>query len=130
MHRPRRVAADLTGGGTGAVRLERDRLTWLTYLQLGCYGYFLYGWAEALSFASPVVEKPDERSHVVGTIDFDPSIDAVELANTLRSNGIVDTDSYRKLGRNQLRIALFPTIEPSDVEALTRCIDFVVERLA
>jgi phosphoserine aminotransferase len=67
---------------------------------------------------------------VVGTIDFDPSIDAVMLANTLRANGIVDTDSYRKLGRNQLRIALFPTIEPADVEALTRCIDYLAERLA
>jgi phosphoserine aminotransferase len=90
----------------------------------------LYGWAEASSFATPFVEKPDERSHVVGTIDFDPSIDANELANTLRANGIVDTDSYRKLGRNQLRIALFPTIEPADVEALTRCIDYLAERLA
>jgi phosphoserine aminotransferase len=90
----------------------------------------LYGWAEASSFASPFVEKPDERSHTVATIDFDPSVDAVQLAGILRENGIVDTDSYRKLGRNQLRIALFPTIEPADVEALTRCIDHVVERLA
>jgi phosphoserine aminotransferase len=89
----------------------------------------LYGWAEASSFATPFVEKPDERSHVVGTIDFDPSIDANELARILRANGIVDTDSYRKLGRNQLRIALFPTIEPDDVAALTRSIDHVVERL-
>ena len=90
----------------------------------------LYGWAEASSFATPFVEKPDERSHVVGTIDFDESIDANVLASTLRANGIVDTDSYRKLGRNQLRIALFPAIEPDDVAALTRCIDFLVERLA
>jgi phosphoserine aminotransferase len=89
----------------------------------------LYGWAEASSFASPFVEKPDERSHVVGTIDFDPSIDANALAGILRANGIVDTDSYRKLGRNQLRIAMFPTIEPDDVAALTRCIDHIVERL-
>ena len=90
----------------------------------------LYGWAEASSFATPFVEKPDERSHVVATIDFDSSIDANQLAGTLRANGIVDTDSYRKLGRNQLRIALFPTIEPDDVAALTRSIDYVVERLA
>ena len=90
----------------------------------------LYGWAEASSFATPFVEKPDERSHVVGTIDFDSSIDANVLAGVLRANGIVDTDSYRKLGRNQLRIALFPTIEPDDVAALTRSIDFCVERLS
>ena len=89
----------------------------------------LYGWAEASSFAAPFVEKPDERSHVVGTIDFDESIDANRLAKTLRANGIVDTDSYRKLGRNQLRIALFPAIEPDDVAALTRSIDHVVGEL-
>ncbi len=89
----------------------------------------LYGWAEASPIASPFVEKPDERSHVVATIDFDASIDANALAKVLRANGIVDTDSYRKLGRNQLRIALFPTIEPDDVVALTRSIDHVVERL-
>jgi phosphoserine aminotransferase len=67
---------------------------------------------------------------VVGTIDFDSSIDANALAGVLRANGIVDTDSYRKLGRNQLRIAMFPAIEPDDVAALTRCIDYVAERLA
>ena len=89
----------------------------------------LYGWAEASSFATPFVEKPDERSHVVGTIDFDEAIDANQLAAVLAANGIVDTFSYRKLGRNQLRIALFPTIEPDDVAALTRSIDFVVEQL-
>ena len=90
----------------------------------------LYGWAEASSFASPFVEKPDERSHVVGTIDFaDDVVDANVVAGVLRANGIVDTDSYRKLGRNQLRIAMFPTIEPDDVAALTRCIDHVVEAL-
>jgi phosphoserine aminotransferase len=90
----------------------------------------LYGWAESASFASPFVEKPDERSHVVGTIDFDDSIDANALAKILRANGIVDTESYRKLGRNQLRIALFPAIDPEDVAALTRCLDHIVERLA
>lgn len=89
----------------------------------------LYGWAEASAVASPFVEKPGERSHVVATVDFDPSLDANALARVLRANGIVDTESYRKLGRNQLRIALFPTIEPDDVAAVTRCIDFVVERL-
>ena len=89
----------------------------------------LYGWAEASPFASPFVEKPDERSHVVGTIDFSDDVDANVIAKVLRKNGIVDTESYRKLGRNQLRIALFPTIEPDDVAALTRCIDHVVGEL-
>jgi len=90
----------------------------------------LYGWAESSSFAAPFVEKPDERSRVVGTVDLDPSIDAVFVSKVLRANGIVDTDSYRKLGRNQLRIAMFPAVEPDDVLALTRCIDFVVEALS
>ena len=89
----------------------------------------LYGWAEASSFATPFVAKPDERSHVVGTVDFDPSVDAATVASVLRANGIVDTEPYRRLGRNQLRIAMFPAIEPSDVEALTSCIDFVVGEL-
>ncbi|HUS62872.1 MAG TPA: phosphoserine transaminase, partial [Acidimicrobiales bacterium] len=86
----------------------------------------LYGWAETSAFASPFVTKPDERSPVVGTIDFAPEVDANALAQVLRANGIVDTESYRKLGRNQLRIAMFPAIEPDDVAALTRCIDYVV----
>jgi phosphoserine aminotransferase len=90
----------------------------------------LYGWAEGSSFATPYVAKPDERSRVVGTIDFDDSIDADALAKLLAANGILDTFSYRKLGRNQLRIAMFPAIDPDDVAALTRCIDYVVERLA
>jgi phosphoserine aminotransferase len=89
----------------------------------------IYGWAEASTFASPFVADPSERSHVVATIDFDDSVDANTIASVLRRNGIVDTDSYRKLGRNQLRIALFPAIDPDDVAALTRCIDFVVEQL-
>ncbi len=88
----------------------------------------LYGWAEARDFATPFVADPAMRSPVVGTIDFD-GVDANTIAAVLRANGIVDTDSYRKLGRNQLRIALFPAIDPSDVDALTRCIDYVVERL-
>jgi phosphoserine aminotransferase len=89
----------------------------------------LYGWAERSALAFPFVSDPALRSTVVGTIDFDPSVDATALAKTLRANGIVDTDPYRKLGRNQLRIAMFPTVEPSDVEALTVCIDYVLERM-
>jgi phosphoserine aminotransferase len=88
----------------------------------------LYGWAEASSFASPFVADPAKRSLVVGTIDFDPSVDAAALAATLRANGIVDTEPYRKLGRNQLRVAMFPAVDPEDVKALTACVDFVVER--
>ncbi len=88
----------------------------------------LYGWAEASEVATPFVEKPDERSHVVGTIDF-AGVDAAAIATTLRANGIVDTESYRKLGRNQLRVALYPAIEPDDVAALCACIDYVVTRL-
>jgi len=89
----------------------------------------LYGWAEASTFATPFVADPAQRSPVVATIDLDESIDAPTVSSVLRANGIVDTESYRKLGRNQLRIALFTAIDPDDVEALTRCIDFVVERL-
>ena len=84
----------------------------------------LYGWAEASAYATPFVAKPSERSHVTATIDFD-DVDAAAIAAALRANGIVDTEPYRKLGRNQLRIAMFPAIEPDDVAALTRCIDFV-----
>jgi phosphoserine aminotransferase len=89
----------------------------------------LYGWAEAHPHAAPFVAKPSERSHVTGTIDFD-GVDAAAIAAVLRANGIVDTEPYRKLGRNQLRIAMFPAIEPDDIATLTRAIDFVVERLA
>jgi len=73
---------------------------------------------------------PAMRSKVVGTINFDDSIDALNVAKILRANGIVDTDPYRKLGKNQLRIGMFPAVDPSDVEALTTCIDYVVEQLA
>jgi phosphoserine aminotransferase len=90
----------------------------------------LYGWAEATEYTTPFVDKPSERSHVVGTIDFDDSVDAARVAAALRANGIVDTEPYRKLGRNQLRIALFPAIDPEDVAALTACIDHVVAALA
>ena len=77
----------------------------------------LYGWAEASPYATPFVAKPAERSHVVGTIDLDAAVDAPTVSTVLRANGIVDTESYRKLGRNQLRIAMFPAIEPDDVAA-------------
>lgn len=89
----------------------------------------LYGWAERSSFAHPFVHKPDERSHVIATIDFEEAVDAAAIAAMLRDNGIVDTEPYRKLGRNQLRIAMFPGIDPDDIEALTACIDFVVDAL-
>lgn len=89
----------------------------------------LYDWAEASAFATPFVADPALRSQVVGTIDFDDAIDAAEVAKTLRANGIVDTEPYRKLGRNQLRIGMFPAIEPDDITKLTESIDFVVERL-
>jgi phosphoserine aminotransferase len=90
----------------------------------------LYGWAEASAYASPFVSDAARRSLVVGTIDFDESVDAAALAATLRANGIVDVEPYRKLGRNQLRIGMFPAVEPADVQALTGCIDWVLERLA
>ena len=90
----------------------------------------LYGWAHSSKVAEPFVKDPAMRSHVVGTIDFGDGVDAVGIAKALRANGIVDTEPYRKLGRNQLRVAMYPAVEPSDVEALTRCIDYVVEALA
>ncbi|HEY2631137.1 MAG TPA: phosphoserine transaminase [Solirubrobacteraceae bacterium] len=89
----------------------------------------LYNWAERSTFATPFVSAPANRSLVVGTIDFDPALDAKLLASTLRANSIVDVEPYRKLGRNQLRIGMFPAIDPSDVRALTACIDWVVERI-
>jgi phosphoserine aminotransferase len=90
----------------------------------------LYGWADGHEHATPFVADPAKRSLVVGTIDFDDDVDAAALAATLRANGIVDVEPYRKLGRNQLRIAMFPATDPADVEALTACIDFVLERSA
>ena len=89
----------------------------------------LYGWAEASDFATPFVADPAKRSLVVGTIDFADSIDAAALAANLRANGIVDVEPYRKLGRNQLRVGMFPAVEPGDVEALTSCVDWVVENV-
>ena len=87
----------------------------------------LYGWAEGSEVATPFVRDETKRSPVVGTIDFDEGVDAKALAATLRANGIVDTEPYRKLGRNQLRIGMFPTIDPADVQALTACIDWALE---
>jgi phosphoserine aminotransferase len=89
----------------------------------------LYSWAENNPLTTPFVADPALRSNVVGTIDFDDSIDASAVAKALRANGIVDTEPYRKLGRNQLRVAMFPAVEPDDVAALTRCIDVVVDQI-
>ncbi|GAB1644733.1 phosphoserine transaminase [Krasilnikovia sp. MM14-A1259] len=89
----------------------------------------LYGWADRSDHATPFVTDPALRSNAVATIDFADGVDAAVLAKVLRANDIVDTEPYRKLGRNQLRIALYPTVDPTDVEALTACIDYVVPRL-
>jgi phosphoserine aminotransferase len=109
----------LTGGG----------LEWCVERCEASSGH-LYGWAEGSDFASPFVTDQAKRSPVVGTIDFDDAIDAAVIATTLRATGIVDTEPYRKLGRNQLRIAMFPAIEPADVQALTACVDWIVENVA
>ena len=90
----------------------------------------LYSWAEARPWARPFVVDPAKRSNVVGTIDLDDRIDAHDVNAALRANGILDTDAYRKLGRNQLRVGMFPAIEPSDIEALTNCVDHVVGQLS
>ncbi len=90
----------------------------------------LYTWAEKTAYTTPFVADPAKRSLVVGTVDFDNSVDAAAVAKVLRANGIVDTEPYRKLGRNQLRVAMFPAVDPDDVDALTGCIDYVVERLS
>ena len=89
----------------------------------------LYSWAEKTSYTTPFVTDPAMRSKVVGTINFDDAIDATKIAAALRANGIVDTEPYRKLGKNQLRVGMFPAVDPSDVEALTKCIDHVVAAL-
>jgi phosphoserine aminotransferase len=93
----------------------------------GASSSHLYSWAESSDLATPFVADPAKRSLVVGTIDFSESVDAAALASTLRANGIVDVEPYRKLGRNQLRIGMFPAVDPGDVEALTACIDWVIE---
>ncbi|MCA0144633.1 phosphoserine transaminase [Blastococcus sp. LR1] len=104
------------GGLTGAVGRSRESSD------------RLYRWAEKSEYATPFVANPDHRSYVVGTIDFADSVDAAALATTLRANGIVDVEPYRKLGRNQLRVGMFPAVDPDDVSALTACIEHVVER--
>jgi phosphoserine aminotransferase len=88
----------------------------------------LYSWAAASSYATPFVTNPAHRSDVVGTVDLE-GVDANQISAILRANGVVDTDSYRKLGRNQLRVGMFPAIDPADVAALTKCIDVVVDHL-
>lgn len=104
------------GGLAGAVRRTTDSAT------------RLYTWAEKSEYATPFVADPAARSLVVGTVDFDESVDASRVSAALRSNGIVDVDPYRSLGRNQLRVGMFPAVEPADVEALTACIDYVASR--
>lgn len=89
----------------------------------------IYSWAERTSYTTPFVTDPAMRSNVVATINFEDGIDALEIAKVLRANGIVDTEPYRKLGKNQLRIGMFPAVEPSDVEALTKCIEYVVAEM-
>ncbi|MFS8477452.1 MAG: phosphoserine transaminase [Micromonosporaceae bacterium] len=108
--------------------LEQGGLTWAAK-RTAESAAILYGWAERSAVARPFVTDPALRSPVVATIDFAESVDAKALAAALRANGIVDTEPYRKLGRNQLRVALFPAIEPSDVEALTACLDFLISRI-
>ena len=105
------------GGLDGAVARSRDS------------SERLYGWAEKSPYATPFVPDPAHRSLVVGTVDLDESVDAAAVARTLRANGVVDVEPYRKLGRNQLRVGMFPAVDPDDVSALTACIDHVVERL-
>ncbi|MGW5362270.1 phosphoserine transaminase [Actinopolymorpha pittospori] len=89
----------------------------------------LYTWAEKSEFATPFVSDPAARSLVIGTVDFDDAVDASAVAKVLRANGVVDVEPYRKLGRNQLRVAMFPAVDPADVEALTWCVDYIVEQL-
>jgi phosphoserine aminotransferase len=108
----------LAGGG----------LAWTTARTAESSGH-LYAWAESRDWATPFVADPTARSQVVGTIDLDPSIDAPTVCTVLRRHGVVDVEPYRRLGRNQLRIAMFPAIDPADVRALTACVDHVVERL-
>jgi phosphoserine aminotransferase len=108
--------------------LERSGLDWCVSRTSESSGH-LYAWAEASEHATPFVADPAKRSLVVGTIDFDAAVDAAALAAALRANGIVDVEPYRKLGRNQLRIGMFPAVEPDDVRALTACIDWVAENV-
>jgi phosphoserine aminotransferase len=108
--------------------LARGGMAWTTQRTATSSG-ILYNWADKSQVATPFVADPAQRSQVVATIDFADTVEATALSAALRANGIVDTDSYRKLGRNQLRIGTFPAVDPADVEALTNCIDYVLERL-
>jgi phosphoserine aminotransferase len=108
--------------------LDHGGLPWAT-ARTARSAAILYGWAEKAAFAEPFVTEPAQRSQVVGTVDIAGGLSAGDIAAALRANGIVDTDSYRKLGRNQLRIGMFPAVDPADVEALTACIDYVAEQL-
>jgi phosphoserine aminotransferase len=109
--------------------IGRGGLPWTT-ARTARSAAILYTWAEKAAYANPFVADPAQRSQVVGTIDIANGLSADEIAASLRANGIVDTESYRKLGRNQLRIGMFPAVDPADVEALTACIDYVAERVS
>src|ERR1700678_671396 len=104
--------------------LARGGLDWCVERTSASAGH-LYGWARASEYATPFVADEAKRSLVVGTIDFAEEVDAAAGAKTLRANGILDVEPYRKLGRNQLRVGMFPGVEPADVQALTACIDWV-----
>lgn len=108
--------------------LSHGGMAWTTERTAASSG-ILYNWAEKSALATPFVADPAQRSQVVVTIDFAETVQATDISAALRANGVVDTDAYRKLGRNQLRIGTFPAVEPADVEALTSCIDYVLERL-
>jgi phosphoserine aminotransferase len=108
--------------------LDHGGLSWTT-ARTARSAAILYTWAEKAAFADPFVADPAQRSQVVGTIDITGGLSADDMAAVLRANGIVDTESYRKLGRNQLRIGMFPSVDPADIEALTACIDYVAERI-
>jgi len=106
--------------------LEHGGLAWCAARTAESSG-IIYDWAEKSPFASPFVADVEQRSHVVATIDLD-GVSANDVNAVLRRNGIVDTDGYRKLGRNQLRVGMFPAVEPNDVRALTACVDYVAEK--
>jgi phosphoserine aminotransferase len=108
--------------------LENGGLDWTTKRSADSAAR-LYQWADASTVASPFVADPAHRSNVVGTIDFAEGTDAAAIAKALRANGVVDVEPYRKLGRNQLRVAMYPAIDPEDITALTQCIDWLVERV-